>query len=471
MNQPLAHTILIQNGNLVLPAGVVQHDLLIQGDTITDIQANIPLEHTASGTRVIDARDKYVLPGGIDVHTHLNLDIGIARAQDDFYTGTVAAAMGGTTTIVDHPGFGPKGCSIFHQIAQYHEYARDHAVIDYAFHGVLQHLDETIIEDLPKLVGQGITSVKAYMTYDHRFTDEMLARLLKTTAAEGILVTVHAEDHDMISANRQACVRKGQTAPRYHAQSRPPESEANAVSRVIQLAKDSGDAPLYIVHLSTQQGLDVIRTAQAKGQPVFAETCPQYLFLDASSYDLPDLEGLKYIMSPPLRSRSDQSALWHGLSDGSIQVVATDHCPFDFALKKRLAAHDFTRCPGGAPGIEARIPLMFSKAMTRQLTLEQCVKVTAENPARIMGLYPQKGVLAQGSDADLVIMDPDRTQTITHDLLHENVDYTPYEGFTLAGIPILTMVRGHIITENGQLKATKGFGTFIKRKRCGGKIG
>jgi dihydropyrimidinase len=466
------HNVLIQNGTVVTGDRAEKTDLLVINDTIADISKNMTLPESDDLCLIIDAKDKYVCPGGIDVHTHLNLDIGIAVAQDDFYTGTKAAAMGGTTTIIDHPGFGPERCSVFHQIDKYHGYAKNNAVIDYSFHGVLQHLDDQVLKDLPRLADQGITSMKAYMTYDHRFTDDMLLRLFKAAKKNNILITIHAEDDTAISDLRATCVRNGHTHPRYHALSRPPCTEAHAVERVIELAKKAGNAPVYIVHLSTKQGLGAIRSAKASDLPIIAETCPQYLFLDDSLYDLPDLEGLKYIMSPPLRSKSHLDALWKGIADTTIKVVATDHCPFDFQLKKKLASHDFTKCPGGAPGIEARVALLFSKGvMEKKITLQQFVRVMAENPARIMGLYPKKGVLAVGSDADLILVDPEKKVMLSHDMLHENVDYSPYEGLCVKGFPVLTMVRGKIIMKDNVFMGSKGFGQFIKRKRYGGKIG
>lgn len=452
---------LIRNGRIVTPDATVQGELLVRGEKIVEIGPAI----AAGGAEIIDAKNCYVLPGGIDVHTHFNLDIGTAVAQDDFHSGTVAAAMGGTTTIVDHPGFGPQGCSLFHQIDKYHQYALGNAVIDYSFHGVVQHIDDKVAKEIPKLIAHGITSAKIYMTYDFMFTGTLLQRVLQAAAEHGLLIAVHAEDDGLIRKLKNDFIAKRCREPIYHAKSRPVRTEAEAVKEVIEAAKKAGDAALYIVHLSTGDGLDIIKKARSEGQRIFTETCPQYLLLDEDRYNEPELHGLKYVMSPPLRSRSHLQTLWGGLAEGSIDVVATDHCPFDFALKKELAAEDFSKCPGGIPGVEARLPLLFSEGVSaRGFPLQWFAKVTAENPAKIMGLYPAKGRLAPGADADIVIIDPDKKVHLSRRMLHENVDYTPYENFTLQGWPTLTMVRGTVVARDGRFVGSKGFGRFIKRK-------
>lgn len=451
---------IIKNGRIVTPDGVVDGDLLVAGETIHCIGGSLS-DPTAT---IIDARGGFVLAGGIDVHTHFTLDIGIASAQDDFHTGTVAAAFGGTTTIVDHPGFGPSGCDLFHQIDLYHGRAAGRAVVDYGFHGVLQHINDTVLSDIPRLAGQGITSMKAYMTYDHRLTSAMLETVLAAARNAGVLVAVHAEDHDPIQALRQQYIDQGNRDPVSHARSRPPETEGDAVGQAIQAAGAAGNAPLYIVHLSTREGLARVAGARRSGRSVFAETCPQYLLLDESRYEDPD--GLKYVMSPPLRSPDHGDALWQGLSTGDIQVLATDHCPFDFALKQRLAGRDFSCCPGGAPGVEPRVPLMFAAAVHRRgMDIQRFSRLISENPARLMGLYPQKGIIAPGSDADLIILPQGPELTLTHAMLHETVDYTPYEGMPLPAWPSMTMVRGRVIVQDGRLLAEPGYGKFIHRKK------
>jgi len=454
--------IILKNGRIVLPDTIVKGDLLVEGEKISDFGGTI----TDAKAMVVDAKGGYILAGGIDVHTHFNLDIGIARAQDDFFTGTRAAALGGTTMIIDHPGFGPAGCSLFHQIEKYHGYARGRAVIDYAFHGVLQHVNDRILEEFSALADQGITSLKTYTTYDYRLCDSRLLQVFKAARKNGLVVAVHAEDHELIQTLVKKYTAQGRKGAVFHGKSRPPRAEALAVKRMIRLAGEAGNAALYIVHLSTRDGLCHVADAREKGQNVFAETCPQYLVLDESLYPGPDHQGLKYVMSPPLRGKEHQKALWQGLLDNTISVVATDHCPFDFELKKKLAAHDFSKCPGGCPGVETRVGLMFTKGvLEKKMSVNAFSRMISGNPARLMGLYPQKGVIAKGSDADLIILNPGKEQTVSKAMLHENVDYCAFEGIKVKAWPSLTMVRGSIIVRDGKFTGTPGFGKFIKRKR------
>jgi dihydropyrimidinase len=452
---------LIKNGIIVNADATVSGDVLIQNGIVARIGDDI--EH--SGADVIDAKGKFVMPGGVDVHTHFNLDLGNIKAQDDFYSGTVAAACGGTTCIVDYPGFGPKGCDLYHQIEQYRFEAKGQAVIDYGLHGIFQHVNQEIIDEIQSLVDAGIYSFKGYLTYAGKLDDQALLRALSQVKKVGGLFTVHAENDAIIEFLRDRFLAQEKKSPHYHALSRPARCEAEAVGRMIHLAAIAGNAPLYVVHLSSALGLAAVKTAQAVGQPVFAETCPQYLLLNEDRYDEPDLGGLKYIMSPPLRKKADNAALWQGIREGHIEVVATDHCPFDFTKKKALGGRDFSRCPGGVPGVELRIPLIFSEGVgKKRISLTRFVDITATSPARIMGLYPKKGIIAPGSDADIILMDPNRSRTVTHKMLHENVDYTPYEGFTVQGWPMLTMVRGHVVAKDGNFVGEKGFGKFVKRK-------
>lgn len=454
---------LIKNGRIVTPNKTIKGDLLVQGEKIVEIAQKIEF----SEGQIIDAHDCFVFPGGIDVHTHFCLDVGVAVAQDDFYSGTIAAAMGGTTTIIDHPGFGPPGCSLHHQIEKYHTLAKGKAVIDYSFHGVLQHWDEEIATTIPQLMEAGITSAKVYMTYDYRFTEQMLRPLLKVAGECGMLIAIHAEDDARIGKLCKEFKSQGKTDVLYHPLSRPVRAEEAAIESVLRAA-GTAQAPVYIVHLSTTEGLQHIKKAKKKGQKVFTETCPQYLLLDEERYLEPDLGGLKYVMSPPLRAKSHQADLWKGLAEENIDVAATDHCPFDFAVKKRLGAADFTRCPGGVGGVEVRLALLFSEGVQKKrLTVQQFARVIAENPARIMGLLPRKGRLTEGADADIVIIDPEKRVTVSNRILHQNVDYTPYEGMVLSGWPVLTMVRGAVVAKDGIFMGEKGFGRFIKRNKSG----
>ena len=455
--------LLIKNGLVVSESAEMVCDVLCEGERISRIGKNLIAEDS-SGLELIDAGGKIVLPGGVDVHTHLNLDVGIAVASDDFYTGTVAAACGGTTTIVDHPAFGPAGCALDHQIKKYHDFAEGRAVIDYGFHGVIQHVDEKVLGMMETLAGEGITSYKLYLTYGFKLSDAGAFRVLRRAKELGVMVTVHPENDGVISLLRQEFIAAGKTAPGFHPLSRPAGCEAEAVNRMILFAKMAGNAPLYIVHLSNALGLEFIRAARNRGQQnLWAETCPQYLLLDESRYSLPDNEGLKYIMCPPLRAPADNEALWRGLG-ADIDVVATDHCPFFFESQKMAGRDDFTRCPSGAPGIEERIPLLYSEGVAKnRISLRRFVDLCCAKPARLFGLYPQKGVLAPGSDADIVIIDPEKRVTVSRNALHSNVDYTAYEGFEAHGWPVCTVSRGEVIVRNGEFTGKAGRGKFLKR--------
>ncbi|MEW8956039.1 dihydropyrimidinase [Clostridium sp.] len=453
---------LIKNGTIATASDVFVGDIYIEDGIIKEIGVNLKVE----ADEVIDASGKFVIPGGVDVHTHFDLDVGIARASDDFYTGTRAAACGGTTSVVDHIGFGPVGCSLNHQIDEYHKLSKDKAVIDYSFHGVIQHVNDEVLNDMEELLKEGISSYKFYLTYGFKVSDEEAFKVLLKSKEIGSIVTVHPENNDTINYLREDFVKKGLKSPIYHSKSRPVECEGEAINRMLNLASLASDSPLYIVHLSCKLGLDYINMARGRGQEnVYAETCPQYLLLDEERYNLPDNEGLKYIMSPPLREAYNKDALWDGIRDGSIQVVATDHCPFNFNKEKQMGKDDFTKCPNGAPGVETRVPLLFSEGvMKNRISINKFVEVISTNPAKIFGLYPKKGSIMVGSDADIVIIDKEKKVTITKDILHENVDYTPYEGFELQGYPVLTMVRGKVVMKDNEFFGEKGYGEFIKRK-------
>jgi dihydropyrimidinase len=438
-------------------------DVLTEGETIKALGKNIPPQ---GDCEVIDAAGKILIPGGVDVHTHMNLDTGAAVACDDFYSGSVAAAWGGTTTIVDHPGFGPPGCGLDYQIKKYHSLAAGKAVIDYSFHGVIQHVDGDVLRMMEVLAGEGITSFKVYLTYGFKIGDGDLYRVLERARELHVLIAVHPENDGVISLLRERFIREGKTAPSYHPLSRPAGSEAEAVNRMILFAGMAGDAPLYIVHLSGGLGLRFVAEARRRGQKnLYAETCPQYLFLDDSRYRLPGIEGLKYIMSPPLRPPEDQAALWRGLA-ADIDAVATDHCPFLFETQKVLGKEDFTQCPGGAPGVEERLPLLFSEGVgKKRLSLRRFVELCCTSPAKIFGLYPRKGVIREGADADLVIIDPEKKVTLGKNTVHGQADYSAYEGFELTGYPVCAVSRGEVILRDGVFSGKPGRGKFIPRGR------
>lgn len=449
----------IKNGIVVTENGTLNADVLIRDGKIIQIGNNL------SDTETIDAAGKYVLPGGIDVHTHMDLDVGIAVAQDSFYTGTIAAACGGTTAIVDHLAFGPKGCGLDHQVKHYHELADGNAVIDYSFHGVLQHVDADVLAKMESLMAEGITSYKIYMTYDYKITDGDIYTILKRAKELGLIIAVHPENDRVVNRKRQELVAAGCTQPIYHARSRPVECEAEAVNRVCEISQMAGDAPLYIVHLSNHLGMEYINLNKQNGlKNVFVETCPQYLVLDESCYLRED--GVKFILSPPLREKQNNTLLWEDIAKGCIDTVATDHCPFDYTLKQKMGGADFTKCPNGLPGVELRIPLLFSEGvLKKRITADAFAKLCSTNPAKLFGMYPQKGAIREGGDADIVIIDPDKEQTVSHANLHENVDYTPYEGMKILCAIDTVLSRGDVIVRDNSFVGAKARGRFINRNK------
>ena len=454
---------IIQNGSVVTESAVFAADVLLEDGVVQAVGKGLD----ARDAQVIDAAGKYVLPGGVDVHTHMDLQAGAHRAVDDFYTGTVAAACGGTTTIVDHMAFGPKGCSLWHQVEEYHRLADGRAVVDYGFHGVLQHVNDQILREMGELADkEGITSFKAYLTYDDRLDDGALFRVLRQAKADGLVIPAHCENHGVVAFLREWYRSQGLTEPIYHARSRPAGCEAEAVGRLLRLAALAGEAPVYVVHLSSAAGLAEVRRARAAGQRHFGvETCTQYLTLTEAAYRDPR-EGLKAVMSPPLRTGADCEALWGGLADGSIDAAATDHCPFRFAVEKQCGVGDFTACPNGAPGVEERLPVLYSEGVAKgRITLPQLVRLACTGPSRLYGLYPQKGVLQPGSDADVVILDPSGRRTLTQAALHSAADYTCYEGMELQGSIDLVLSHGEIVVKDNQFLGRKGAGRYLKRGR------
>ena len=374
-------TKLVKNGMIVTDSQVFEGDILIENETIKAIGADL----SAVGTEVIDAAGKYVLPGAVDVHTHMDLQAGKYRAVDDFYDGTVAAACGGTTSIVDHMAFGPAGCSLWHQVEEYHRLADGKAVIDYGFHGVIQHVNSSVLKEMGEIAEkEGITSFKIYMTYDFMLKDDQIYQVLKQAKEDGIVIAVHCENDGVINYLRKTYIEEGCTEPKYHPLSRPARCEAEAVNRMLHLSAMAGGAPLYIVHLSSKEGLLEVMKARALHQEHFAvETCTQYLTLTDDLY-LDKQEGLKAIMSPPLRKKEDIEALWEGLRDNVIDTIGTDHCPFNFAKEKQAGADDFTACPNGAPGVEERLRVIYSEGVVKgRITLPQMVNYLCTNPSRV----------------------------------------------------------------------------------------
>jgi dihydropyrimidinase len=451
---------LIKNGIIVTAADTMRADLLIDGSVIEKMGPGLD----DPDARIIDAAGSYVMPGGVDVHTHLNLEANGVKVGDGFFVGTASAAFGGTTCVVEHPGFGPAGCSLTHQVKQYQAEAAGVAVVDYGLHGVFQHLKGAVLDGLQDLIETGVPTAKIYLTYDGRLNEHEILKVLDRTRGLRMLAAFHAENDAIIAFLRDKLHAEGKRAPMYHAVSRPDYCEAEAIQRVLYLAEAAGAAEVYIVHLSTALGLQAIEEARNRGLTVYAEVCPQHLLLDDSCYLEPMHGGLKYIMAPPARKKEDCAALWNGLGTGSINVVATDHCSFNFADKLALGKEDFSKCPGGIPGVETRLPLIFSEGVLKsRLSLNRFVDVVSTAPARIMGLYPRKGTLAPDSDADIVIFDPNLEKTVTPNNLYHNADYSPYEGMRVRGWPVFTLVRGRVVMQQNQLLAEKGWGEYVPR--------
>lgn len=449
--------LVIRGGTLITPVGQRQADLAVSDGRIAGIGKNL------KGNLVIPAEGLLVLPGGIDPHVHLEMPVGVTRSSDDWFSGTMAAACGGTTTIIDFVESQP-GESLADALKKRRALAQDQAAIDYGLHMTITNDDPGTLKEIASICQAGCPSFKAYMTYDgFRLSDAALLKVLTTVKAAGGIVLVHAENDALIQSLQAQFRQRGWTAPKYHSLSRPPDAEGEAIGRALALAEAAG-AAIYIVHTSTTLGVQAIQAARRRGVHAFGETCPQYLTLSDQELSRDDFEGAKYVCSPPLRSHADQEALWQALASGSLQTIGTDHCPFNYATQKILGFSCYEKIPGGLPGIEARLALLYTFGVNcGKFSLERLVEVCSTNPARIFGLYPRKGSLQVGADADIVLFDPGRSLTLTHAMLHEQVDYTPYEGLELSGYPVMTLLRGKVIVDNGQFTGQHGQGQYLSR--------
>jgi dihydropyrimidinase len=450
---------LIKNGTIITAVDQYRGDVLIQDQRIELIGTSLDLQ----ADKVIDAAGKFVLPGGIDVHTHLDMPFGGATSADDFETGTIAAAFGGTTSIVDF-AIQYKGQTLHHAWETWMKKAEGKAVVDYGFHMIMTDLNDQTEQEMDALVKQGVTSFKLFMAYRGIFMldDGSIFKALLRTGQNGGTICMHAENGDVIDVLVQRALKAGHTAPKYHALTRPARAEAEATHRAIALA-EIADVPVYIVHLSAAEALEMVTEARDRGLHAYAETCPQYLFLSYDNYEEPDFNGSKYVMSPPLRDRAKQAQLWRGLAFNDLQCISTDHCPFCMK-EKRLGEHDFSKIPNGAPGIETRMSLVYDGGVREgRISMNRFVELTATSPAKIFGLFPRKGTIAPGSDADIVVFDPNRTMTLSAKTLHMNVDYNPYEGRQVTGAADTVLTRGRLIIENGKFVGGKGGGSFLKR--------
>jgi len=452
---------LITNGTIVTADGSYAADVLIDGERI--VQIGEALGSSSQADETIDAAGRYVIPGGIDVHTHMELPFGGTFAKDTFETGTRAAAFGGTTTIVDF-AVQSRGKSLREGLDAWHAKAEGNAVADYGFHMIMSDVNDDTLAEMDQLIAEGVPDFKLFTAYPGVFysDDGAIFRALQRTAKNGGLIMMHAENGMAIDVVAADEVAAGHTDPYYHGVARYPIFEGEATNRVIRLAEAAG-VPIYIVHLSARDALNEVRAARDRGAMAFAETCPQYLFLSLDDMG-GGFNGAKFICSPPLRPADHQAELWTGLVKDDLQVVSTDHCPFDFHGQKELGRGDFRKVPNGLPGVEDRVDLLHDGGVVAgRITKERWVEVISTAPARMFGMYPRKGAVAVGSDADLVVYDPNRKRTISATTHHMDVDYSCYEGRTVQGAADVVMSRGSVIVRNGEFTGRKGAGRFVKR--------
>ncbi len=457
--------LVVRHARAATTAGVFEADIGIAGGRIVALASTLPTASTE-----IDAAGRLVTPGGIDAHCHLDQPMPAPiRMADDFLTGTRSAACGGTTTVIPFAAQ-QRGQSLRAAVEDYHRRADGKAGIDYAFHLIVSDPTPQVLgEELPALIGEGYTSFKVYMTYDDlKLSDRQILEVMDVARSEGAMVMVHAENSDCIAWLTDRLVEAGRTTPRYHADSRPPPVEREATHRAITFS-ELVDVPILIVHVSGAEALEQIRWAQGRGLNIYAESCPQYLFLTAGDLGDGGFEGAKCVCSPPPRDTASQESVWNAIAGGVVQILSSDHAPFryDDPHGKRLGGRevDFPYIPNGIPGLETRLPLLFSEGVGKgRIDIETFVALTATNPAHLYGLFPRKGTIAVGSDADLVVWDEQREVIIDNRQLHHAVDYTPYEGMRLQGWPALTLCRGEVVARDGEWVGHAGHGRFLPRQ-------
>jgi dihydropyrimidinase len=452
---------IIRNGSVVTATDTYLADIAIADGKIAAIGKDLP---TQNSSHVLDAAGKLVLPGGIDVHTHLDMPFGGTTSADDFETGTRAAAFGGTTTLIDF-AIQYKGQPLRQAFDTWMGKASNKAVCDYAFHCIVTDVSGGQLSEMNDLVHEGVTSFKLFMAYPGVFMldDGSIFKALQTTSKNGGMVCMHAENGSAIDVIVQQALAEGKRAPKYHALTRPTTAEAEATARAIALAEMAG-APIYIVHLSCNDALEKVREARDRGLPVYAETCPQYLYLSIENFDAPGFEGAKYVFTPPLREKWHQEKLWNGLKCDHLQVVSTDHCPFCFKEQKEMGRDDFTKIPNGGPGVEHRMSLIYSGGVASgRFSANRFVELVSTAPAKLFGLYPRKGTIGVGSDADLVIFDPKRKHTISAKTHHMRVDYSMFEGIQVTGMPDIVLSRGKVVVDQDKFLGRAGQGEFLKR--------
>ncbi|HUZ97958.1 MAG TPA: dihydropyrimidinase [Gaiellaceae bacterium] len=461
-------SVLIRGGRIVTAADDYVADVLVDDERISLIGESLDIQ----ADKVIDAAGKYVLPGCIDPHTHLDMPFGGTTTIDDVESGQTSAAFGGTTCHVDFIIQG-KGQTFAQALEDWRAKANGKQMIDMGYHMAVTDLAEGgTLEELATLPDQGITSYKLFMAYKGALMvdDETLYRTMEVAAKTGALVMVHAENGDVIDILVQEALAAGHTEPLYHALTRPPEAEGEATNRAIQLAHLAG-APLYVVHVTCKEAVDPIAAAREKGWDVWGETCTQYFFTSLEDIAKPNFEGAKFVFSPPVRDKSNWDVLWNAVRTDALSAISTDHCAFRFDTQKTLGTDDFSKIPNGGPGIENRLQMIHEFGVrTGRISLNRMVELLATNPAKLFGLYPRKGTIAVGSDADIVVFDPEKKVTITAKTQHSKVDYNLYEGTQVTGSPEVVLLRGNVLVENDELVASPGVGQFVARARFGTEL-
>ncbi|MFI8993552.1 dihydropyrimidinase [Streptomyces sp. NPDC053542] len=456
----------IRGGLVITAADEIHADVLVEGGRVVALAAHGPeyaLGWSESADRVIDATGKYVIPGGVDAHTHMDFPFGGTASSDTFATGTQAAAWGGTTTIIDF-AVQSRGKSLRDGLDQWHAKSDAQCAVDYAFHMILSDVNEHTLKEMDLLVGEGVTSFKLFTAYPGVFysDDGQILRAMQRAAGNGGLVMMHAENGIAIDVLVEQALAEGRTDPRYHGEVRRALLEAEATHRTIQLARVAG-APLYVVHVSAEEAVAELTQARDKGLPVFGETCPQYLFLSTDNLAEPDFEGAKYVCSTPLRPREHQAALWRGLRTNDLQVVSTDHCPFCFRGQKELGRGDFSKIPNGMPGVETRMDLLHQAVLDGHISRRRWIEIACAAPARMFGLYPKKGTITPGADADIVIYDPHAEQVMSAETHHMNVDYSAYEGRRVTGQVETVLSRGEVVIDRREFTGRAGHGQYVPR--------